>query len=234
MSLALLDSNGIQFLFRYLHVFSGLIWIGMLYYFNFVQGPFFNETDAATKSGATQKLLPRALWWFRYGALWTFLTGLLIITLIGKDGGHEVFKSAYGVMILMGMCLGITMFLNVWLVIWPNQKIVIANAVDTAAGKPANPAAAASGAKAFLASRTNTLFSIPMLFFMVSARHLGVAADPETYKFGAAIGIFFLILLGLEFNALKGKPGPLQKVSGVIGCGFGLTVVLYLLVELCK
>jgi uncharacterized membrane protein len=234
MSLAIFDMNGLHFLLRWIHIYFGLIWIGLLYYFNFVQGPFFNETDAATKSNATQKLVPRALWWFRYGALWTILSGLAMVTITGMQGGHEVFKTAYGVTILIGMSLGTVMFLNVWLVIWPNQKIVIANAVDTAQGKAANPAAAGAAAKAFLASRTNTMFSVPMLFFMVGARHIGIAVDSETYKFGLCFGLFFLILIALEFNALKGKPGPLQKVSGVITAGFVLTAVLYLLTEICK
>lgn len=234
MSWALFDGNGAHLLLRWLHVFFGLIWIGLLYYFNFVQGPFFNETDAATKSNATQKLVPRALWWFRYGALWTIVTGIAMITITGMQGGHEVFKTAYGVTILMGMSLGTVMFLNVWLVIWPNQKIVIANATNTAQGKPADPSAAGAGAKAFLASRTNTLFSVPMLFFMVGARHLALAVDSETYKFGLCLGLFLLILIGLEINALKGKPGPLQTVNGVITSGFVLTAILYLLAEISK
>src|SRR2546425_747211 len=77
--MALLSKDGAEFLLRWLHFLSGITWIGLLYYFNFVQGPFFAEADAATKSVATQKLVPRALWWFRWSATVTFLSGALII-----------------------------------------------------------------------------------------------------------------------------------------------------------
>ena len=76
---ALFSLEGLMFGMRWLHFFFGVMWIGHLYYFNFVQGSFFNETDAATKSNAIQKLVPRALWWFRWGAFWTLTTGLIII-----------------------------------------------------------------------------------------------------------------------------------------------------------
>src|SRR3954470_11609661 len=124
MEFALFSNDGILFLLRWLHLFFGIIWIGLLYYFNFVQGAFFAETDAATKSAATQKLVPRALWWFRWGAMYTFLTGFVILMARGHQGGFGIFSSPWGVSILTGAALGITMFLNVWLVIWPNQKIV--------------------------------------------------------------------------------------------------------------
>src|SRR2546426_508342 len=77
--MALLSKDGAEFLLRWLHFLSGITWIGLLYYFNFVQGPFFAEADATTRSVATQKLVPRALWWFRWSALVTFLSGALII-----------------------------------------------------------------------------------------------------------------------------------------------------------
>ena len=83
MDFALFTTEGIQFVLRWLHFFFGVIWIGHLYYFNFVQGPFFNETDAGTKSNAIQKLVPRALWWFRWGAMGTFLSGLGILAIRG-------------------------------------------------------------------------------------------------------------------------------------------------------
>src|SRR5256885_3673504 len=79
--MALFSDAGIQFLFRWIHFLSGITWIGLLYYFNFVQGPFMAEADAATKSGATQKLVPRALWWFRWSAALTFLSGVVILAL---------------------------------------------------------------------------------------------------------------------------------------------------------
>jgi uncharacterized membrane protein len=228
MHLALFTMDGILFLFRWLHIFFGVIWIGLLYYFNFVQGSFFAETDAATKSGAIQKLVPRALWWFRYGALFTLLTGIILIT--GRAHMGFSFATSWGVCILTGMSLGFIMFLNVWVIIWPNQKIVIASATAAATGGKADPAAAAAGAKAGLASRTNTLFSIPMLFFMAAANHLTIATS-ETSKFMLCAIINGIIILALTFNGIKGKTGPMTTVKGVVHMGFLLALVLYGVIE---
>ena len=140
MNIALFTMDGILFLFRWLHIFFGVIWIGLLYYFNFVQGSFFAETDAATKSGAIQKLVPRALGWFRYAALLTLITGLILIT--GRLHMGFNFATSWGVCILTGMTLGTIMFCNVWGIIWPNQKIVIASATAAATGGKALPEAA--------------------------------------------------------------------------------------------
>ena len=228
-SFAIFKMDGLVFILRYLHVFFGLIWIGLLYYFNFVQGAFFAETDASTKSAAIQKLVPRALWWFRWSAMGTFLVGLLMLAIYGQQS-PEIFMQGYGVLILTGATLGTIMFLNVWLIIWPNQKIVIASATGAAQGKPANPAAAAAGAKAGLASRTNTLFSIPMLFFMLGARHLAIQVNPSA-NLGVLTLVLAVIIGALEFNAIKGKTGPITSIKGVIHMGFLLTVVLYFVVE---
>src|SRR5216684_4667592 len=119
--MALFSDAGIQFLLRWLHFLSGITWIGLLYYFNFVQGPFMAEADASTKSGATQKLLPRALWWFRWSAAVTFLSGATILGL-----RRASWSDPWGLTILTGAAFGIVMLANVWRVIWPNQKIVIA------------------------------------------------------------------------------------------------------------
>ncbi len=108
--------------------FSGITWIGILYYFNFVQTPFFAETEASVRTGAIQKLVPRALWWFRWAAMVTFLAGLLMYLMrLGEMGAGLFFTSSYGVTITLGGLMGTIMFLNVWLVIWPNQQIVIAS-----------------------------------------------------------------------------------------------------------
>jgi uncharacterized membrane protein len=225
--MALASSEGWLFLLRWIHLFAGVIWIGLLYYFNFVQTPFFAETEAPVRSGAIQKLVPRALWWFRYGALFTFLSGLLIILHRWGQGGF--FAGSYGWAILLGGLLGTLMFLNVWGVIWPNQKVVIQNAIDTAAGRPANPAAAGAGARAGLVSRTNTLLSIPMLFFMGAASHLTLPVPRNGLAFWV---VALAILLVVEINALKGTPGqgaakPLATVKGTIWAGFILTLVYY-------
>jgi uncharacterized membrane protein len=231
MEFALLNFDGMLFLLRWMHFFFGIIWIGHLYYFNFTQGPFFAETDAATKSGAIQKLVPRALWWFRWGAMYTAVTGLLYLMARGHRDGFAIFATSWGVSILTGAALGILMFLNVWLIIWPKQKIVIQSATQAASGGQAIPTAAAAGAAAGLASRHNVLFSIPMLFFMAGASHLPLTLGAEP-NFGLLALVLAAIIGALEVNAIKGKLGPLTTVKGVIHMGFALTLVLYLAMEL--
>jgi uncharacterized membrane protein len=231
MQIALLSMDGLLFILRWFHFFAGVIWIGLLYYFNFVQGSFFAETDAATKSGAIQKLVPRALWWFRYGALYTVITGVLYLGLKGHlAGSFEIFETSWGIFILTGMVMGLIMASNVWFVIWPNQQIVIQSATQAASGGQALPNAAAAGAKAGLASRTNTLFSIPLLFFMGAASHLPVAIGPDA-KWGALIAVLAIIIGAIEFNGLKGKTGPITTIKGVIHMGFALTLVMYAVIE---
>src|SRR5882724_1944056 len=168
--MALMSSEGWLFLLRWIHFLAGITWIGLLYYLNFAQVPFFAETEPGVRSGAQQKLLPRVMWWFRWGAMITFLSGWIYLLhyWLGLRGINDpgTWK------ILLGGLLGSIMWANVWFLIWPKNKIVIQNAIDVAAGKPANPAAAAAGARGGLASRTNVVFSIPMLFFMGAASHL--------------------------------------------------------------
>ncbi len=225
--MALFSDAGIQFLLRWIHFLSGITWIGLLYYFNFVQGPFFAEADASTRSVATQKLVPRALWWFRWSAMLTFLSGLTILIL-----RRASWSDPWGLTILSGAAFGTMMFLNVWLVIWPKQKVVIANAVATAGGGQANPAAAGAARRAFLASRTNVVFSFPMLFFMGGASHFTLGA-------GGNRGLYGLLLLGvialLEINALAGSAGPAKKpletVRSVIVSGFVVAAVMYLIAQ---
>ncbi len=233
--MALLTFEGWLFLLRWFHFLSGITWIGLLYYFNFVQTPFFAETEPPVRSGAVQKLVPRALWWFRWAAMVTFLTGWLIVMHRMGQGGF--FAGSYGWAILLGGLLGSVMWANVWFVIWPNQKIVIQNAIDTAAGRPANQAATPAGARAGLASRTNTLLSVPMLFYMGAASHLTGLPIPRS---GAAFWIVALVILAVvELNALAGKPGtattkPLATVSGTLWAGFVLALIYYVLFEVMR
>src|SRR5215468_9365960 len=221
-------------LLRWIHFLAGITWIGLLYYFNFVQVPFFAETEAPVRVGAQQKLLPRALWWFRWGAMITFLSGWLY--LLHYWFGRRGLGDPGTLVILLGGIIGTIMWANVWFVIWPNNKIVIQNAIDTAAGKPANPAAAPAGARGGLASRTNTLLSIPMLFMMGAASHMPVTMPGS----GAAFWLIALvILLLIELNALMVAPGkpttkPLATVKGTLWAGFILTVIYYLLFEVMK
>jgi uncharacterized membrane protein len=163
--------------------------------------------------------------------MFTFLSGWLIIFYRAHQGGF--FAGSYGWAILLGGLLGSLMWANVWFVIWPNQKIVIQNAIDTAAGRPANPAAAGAGARGGLASRTNTLLSIPMLFFMGAASHLTLPVPRSGLAFWI---VALVIMLAVEVNALKGTPGqgaakPLATVKGTLWAGFILAVVYYALFE---
>ncbi|MCP4008453.1 MAG: antitermination protein NusG [Proteobacteria bacterium] len=197
----------LEFLARWGHVLFGVTWIGLLYYFNFIQGAYFAEATADAKADATQKLAPRALWWFRWGAMGTFLTGLYLLMVLGAG------LSQY---ILIGATMGIFMFLNVWLIIWPNQQIVI--------GLKQGDAATAGG-KALLASRTNTLFSAPMLYGMLASRH---GVQIQSYDFsdlGFMLALAIIVLL--EINAIFGKTGPIASVKGVIQSSLLLTAVIF-------
>jgi uncharacterized membrane protein len=232
--MALLSGDGWLMLLRWTHFLAGITWIGLLYYFNFVQVPFFAETEAPARTGAIQRLVPRALWWFRWGAMITFLSGwLYVLHRLGQGG---FFAGSYGWAILLGGLLGSVMWANVWFVIWPNQKIVIQNAIDTGAGRPANPSAAPAGARAGLASRTNTMLSIPMLFFMGAASHLSLPLPRN----GLIFWVVALVIMALiEINALIGTPAkgaskPLATVSGTLWAGFILWAIYYAWFEIMK
>ena len=205
----------IDYLARWGHFLAGITWIGLLYYFNFVQGAYFKEADNDARVDAFTKLVPRALWWFRYGALFTFLTGLVM--LYPRAG-------AWTLDISLGALMGTLMFLNVWGIIWRNQKIVIASNEQIKAGGEALPEAAAAAGKALLASRTNTLFSAPMLFFMGSSAHM----NHGLLNVGAAdFLVALVIIIAIELNGIFGKQGPIESVSGVITSSLVLTGVLW-------
>jgi uncharacterized membrane protein len=152
---------------RWLHVVAGIAWIGLLYYFNLVQAPGLAAAKAdGTAAGITKHIAPRALLWFRWAAVVTWLTGAVYL----MRAAHLSFADAFllkgaSAVIGIGAWLGTIMFFNVWVLIWPNQKKVLGIV-------PADDAAKARAARiAFLASRTNTMLSIPMLFFMVAGPH---------------------------------------------------------------
>ncbi len=242
---------GLAFGFRWLHVLVGIMWIGLLYYFNFVQVPAFAAfgDEAKARNIAIDKVARRALWWFRWAAVSTFVTGILI-TGITKDyysgaGDTGWGKFAGNIGISLGMVLGTIMMLNVWGVIWRNQKIVLANAANLLAGGEANPAAAAAGRKALMASRQNAIFSVSMLFFMVYRGHAPSAGNVLS---GSELGIFWLLALilvvVLELNALGLMPWKTQPNKGLnmlydgpgvrnplIGA-FGLWVIFLILTEI--
>jgi len=222
VELALFSDNSLTFLARWIHLLVGVTWVGLLYYFNFIQGEYFKEADGGAKSDVIQHLVPRALWWFRWAAMLTLLSGIYLLYL----------KQLSGMGIMIGATLGIIMFLNVWLVIWPNQKIVIASARQVAGGGEALPNAAAALGKAGLASRTNTLFSIPMLFFMASSVHLGQLQTSIHEESIASLTIVYGLIAVLALNGIVGRTGPFTSIKGVISSSFLLTAILYLLVEM--
>ena len=200
-------------LFRWGHIVVGIAWIGLLYYFNFVQTEYVKVADPDAKADVMKKLAPNALWWFRWAAFLTFLTGLYLL---------YVQERMITTAITLGTLMGTIMMLNVWGIIWRNQKIVI--------GLKEGDAVAA-GAKAALASRTNTLLSLPMLYFMVSSAHGGSAAYPKSYLLidgylSTGFWIVFVAVLLIELNAIFGKMFPvITSVRSVITSSLLLTVV---------
>lgn len=150
--------------FAWGHYLAGITWIGILYYFNFIQVPYLGKITPEAKAEAFTHLVPNALWWFRWGALATWLFGAGLLMNQGR------FESAFALqgpdaVIGMGAWLGTIMLLNVWGIIWPNQKKVLGIKEATADEKKQ------CARVALLASRTNTMLSIPMLFFMASSGH---------------------------------------------------------------
>jgi uncharacterized membrane protein len=223
------------------HLLAGIAWIGLLYYFNFVQTPSFAGFDAGARTEAVRKLVPRALWWFRMAAALTFITGVLILG-FQDQFTDDYFKTFSGMSIFAGALIATVMFLNVWLVIWPAQKIVIANAERTAAGQEADPAAAPAARRAALASRTNTLFSIPVMWFMIGTSHWVAIADrfgfiPSSGKRGMWYVVVILLTALIEANALGllggYAPSPIRKFLDdhrqTIIAGFVLWAIYFVL-----
>lgn len=202
MALTDLFSN-VHLLVRWLHVIAGITWIGHLYFFNFVNVPLQGALDDATKKLVNPKLLPRALWWFRWGAMVTFLAGLVLFTMSymytpgGSFGPSALFMEANGltsraIWILIGMTLGTIMWFNVWFVIWPAQKKMLTGKI------PADQLPAVRK-RTLLASRINTFLSGPMLFGMLAPAHYG-AVNPVT------LAVFFGLALLPIWWAIKTSP----------------------------
>ena len=162
-----LEPAWLAFAFRWLHVMVGVMWIGLLWYFNFVQIPSMPKISDEHKPAISKVIAPEALFWFRYSALLTVVTGLIVAWLNGY--GHDALMLGEGYQALgIGMWLAIIMAINVWFVIWPNQKRAL-GIVDT------EPEVKAKSAKvAMLTSRTNTLLSVPMLYLMVAQQNVGL------------------------------------------------------------
>ena len=162
-----LEPAWLAFAFRWLHVMVGVMWIGLLWYFNFVQIPSMPKISDEHKPAISKVIAPEALFWFRYSALLTVITGLIVAWLNGY--GHNALMLGEGYQAIgIGMWLAIIMAINVWFIIWPNQKRAL-GIVD------AEPEVKAKSAKmAMLTSRTNTLLSVPMLYLMVAQQNVGL------------------------------------------------------------
>ena len=188
---------------RWLHFIFGITWIGLLYFFNFVNGPFAKTMDAETKKKVVPQLMPRALWWFRWGAMITFISGWLYIgAKLGLNGQgfiEGLTTSTWGQWITLGATLGSIMWFNVWFIIWPAQKKLI---TWTKNGE-APPEMAALAKKAMMTSRVNTYLSFPMLFCMGAASHLPVF---NLVYVLSAFAIGFILVWHLV-NKVAGKVG---------------------------
>ena len=155
------------FVFRWLHVMSGVMWIGLLWYFNFVQIPSMPKIPDEQKPAIGKVIAPTALFWFRWSALATVVTGLIVAGMNGYLGQALMLTKGFHA-IGIGMWLALVMAFNVWFIIWPNQKKALGIVTVPAEEK------AAAARMAMLTSRFNTMFSIPMLFCMVAQSHGGL------------------------------------------------------------
>lgn len=161
-----MPTTEILFVSRWVHFVAGVIWIGLLYFFNFVNVPSMKVIDAAARPAVVTTLLPRALAWFRHAAWVTVLAGFVMLGAnpLYWAGGH-ILDTTGAKTIFSGMVLGLIMLTNVWMLIWPNQRKIIE---ATAGGQPPDPSWAKT---ALYASRLNTILSFPMLAYMAGASH---------------------------------------------------------------
>jgi uncharacterized membrane protein len=235
-----------NFGFRWLHVIAGIAWVGLLYYFNFVQVPAFASfgDEARARNIAIDKVARTALWWFRWASVLTVVAGILITLVTPNYFTDDFGSSPGGLSISLGMTIAIVMFLNVWGVIWRCQKVVLANAANVLAGGEVNPAAAAAGRKALMVSRQNTMFSVPMVFFMVYKSHGPFVGEVSSSGVGLFWGVSILLIAILELNSLGLLPwkahvnkglnvlydGP--GVRNVIVASFALWAVFLALTEI--
>ncbi|MGQ0512467.1 MAG: urate hydroxylase PuuD [Betaproteobacteria bacterium] len=155
------------FFMRWLHVLSGVLWIGLLWYFNFVQIPSMPKIPDEQKPAISKVIAPEALFWFRWAAMATLVTGVLLAGMNGYIGKALALQAPF-IAIGIGMWLAIVMWFNVWFIIWPNQKKALGIVAVEAAQK------AAAARMAMLTSRFNTMLSIPMLYCMVAQQNAGL------------------------------------------------------------
>lgn len=210
--MSLLTDN--ETLFRYFHILSGITWIGLLYFFNLVNLPLLKfdlkkpySVDMGEK--ATANITLKTLFWFRYGALFTVIFGLLLMEVkraqFGSMGDYFFNNGAPGYFILVGIVLALVMAVNVWFIIWPQQQVILANNKAIAEGAANKDELAADNGprvkKAVMASRFNTWASIPMLFGMVFGAH-GGGADIGTFS-GPLIVLAVVLALMVLYSKQK-------------------------------
>ena len=199
--------SNLHLIVRWLHVIAGITWIGHLYFFNFVNVPLQGALDDAAKKAVNPQLMPRALWWFRWGAMITFLAGLTLFTLTylytpgAGFGPTSLWADADGITdramwILFGMTLGTIMWFNVWFIIWPIQKRLLTGKV------PAEQIPAARK-RALLTSRLNTFLSGPMLFGMLAPAHYGTMSA-GSFLMALALGVI-AIWVSIRSSSKVGK-----------------------------
>jgi uncharacterized membrane protein len=206
------DMNDLlQALFRWIHFVAGIIWIGMLYFFNFINAHVTAALQPATRREVIPQLMPRALWWFRWGAMFTFLSGLLLILwkyfLLGSGftGDAGLFGSSAGLWISMGALFGTLMWYNVWFIIWPAQQKLI-TWVKEGETPPEQPQVAKT---ALYASRTNTFLSVPMLFGMLAgAGHYPSIAFFPWFIVVIALGAGLVYYLIFKLSSTVAKTWP--------------------------
>jgi uncharacterized membrane protein len=233
---------GIETLARYGHIISGITWIGLLYYFNFVQTPAFAAFEAGPRNEAFAKLVPRAMWWFRWGAMATLAFGLLLFGLYsgGDSKPYDDMKAMNVMGIVAGIYFAVIMFCNVWFVIWPAQRRAIANAQNVLAGGEADAGLPPVMRRAATASRTNTFLSIPMLFLMVAAAHVLAFGGYDSSSGGKrALWYIIVLVIGIVIEAIalkapavgSGLTKHLDDHKMTIITGFILTAILIVLIE---
>ena len=240
--------SGLLGSFRLLHILAAVVWMGLLYFFNFIQTPAYAEMKPAARNNAFDKVTWRALWWFRWGSVATWVTGLLILA-VGAMGDIKIyngafFKSPRGMVFSTAFLFAFIMLYNVWMVIWRAQQVVIANARAVQGGGEANPDAPKSERAGAMASRQNTIFSFTVFMAMVGTTFLFATDHWASEVAGGKRIVWWLIMIAIavvmEMNALGkfgtevGKPNTLMYDThkNAIIAASGLAVFVYVLAEI--
>lgn len=213
-------------LLRWFHLLAGVCWIGLLWYFDFVQTPFFeSELGAPARRSVVRGLMPSMLRWLRWSATFAVLAGLSLALISFREG--PALTGPYATQILTGGLVGILLWINVWFAIRPAERDLIAGSEPGAGGADATRQLLP---RAAVACRISTLLSIPMLFLMSSASHFHFAEGDNWLLYWLITGALLLLV---ELPALTAPGFPIRKlvrsVPSTISAGLGLTLVFYLI-----